>query len=34
VSSNTVEVHISRLRSKLGRDTIRTLRGVGYSIPR
>jgi two-component system OmpR family response regulator len=34
VSSNTVEVHISRLRGKLGRDTIRTLRGVGYSIPR
>ena len=34
VNSNAVEVHISRLRSKLGRDTIRTMRGVGYSIPR
>ena len=34
VNSNAVEVHISRLRGKLGRDTIRTLRGIGYSIPR
>lgn len=34
VSSNTIEVHISRLRGKLGRDAIRTIRGVGYSIPR
>jgi DNA-binding response OmpR family regulator len=34
VNSNAVEVHISRLRGKLGRDTIRTVRGVGYSIPR
>jgi two-component system, OmpR family, response regulator len=34
VNSNAVEVHISRLRGKLGRGTIRTLRGVGYSIPR
>lgn len=32
VESNTVEVHISRLRKKLGRDTIRTLRGVGYRV--
>jgi two-component system, OmpR family, response regulator len=34
VNSNAVEVHISRLRGKLGRETIRTVRGVGYSIPR
>jgi len=34
VNSNAVEVHISRLRGKLGRDTIRTVRGIGYSIPR
>ncbi|MEQ9333641.1 response regulator transcription factor [Thalassobaculum sp.] len=32
VESNTVEVHVSRLRKKLGRDTIRTLRGVGYRV--
>ena len=30
IESNTVEVHISRLRKKLGRDAIHTLRGVGY----
>jgi two-component system OmpR family response regulator len=32
VQSNTVEVYISRLRKKLGRDAIRTLRGLGYQI--
>ena len=32
IESNTVEVHISRLRKKLGRDTIHTLRGVGYRM--
>jgi two-component system OmpR family response regulator len=32
VESNTVEVYISRLRKKLGRDSIRTLRGIGYQI--
>lgn len=31
--SNTVEVHISALRKKLGRDVIKTVRGVGYMIP-
>ncbi len=30
--SNTVEVYIARLRKKLGRDTIRTIRGMGYRI--
>lgn len=33
IGSNTIEVHISSLRRKLGRDLIRTLRGVGYMIP-
>jgi DNA-binding response OmpR family regulator len=28
--SNVVEVYISRLRRKLGRDAIRTVRGIGY----
>jgi len=32
IESNTIEVHISGLRRKLGRDFIRTLRGVGYMI--
>jgi two-component system OmpR family response regulator len=28
--SNVVEVYVSRLRRKLGRDAIRTVRGIGY----
>ena len=32
--SNALEVHIHHLRKKLGSDLIRTLRGVGYSIPK
>jgi DNA-binding response OmpR family regulator len=28
--SNVVEVYVSRLRRKFGRDAIRTVRGVGY----
>ncbi len=32
VESNTIEVHIAGLRRKLGRDLIRTIRGVGYMI--
>ena len=32
VESNAVEVHIHRLRKKLGSDLIRTIRGVGYII--
>jgi len=32
VESNAVEVHIHRLRKKLGADLIRTIRGVGYII--
>jgi DNA-binding response OmpR family regulator len=27
---NTIEVCVSRLRRKLGRDAIKTLRGLGY----
>ena len=33
VESNAVEVYIHGLRRKLGSDSIRTLRGVGYSVP-
>ncbi len=32
VDSNAVEVHISNLRRKLGRDAIETVRGMGYRI--
>lgn len=32
VESNTVEVYVSRLRRKLGRDAIETVRGLGYRI--
>ncbi len=32
IESNTVEVHISALRKKLGRSFIQTIRGVGYMI--
>ena len=32
--SNALEVHIHHLRKKLGGDLIRTLRGVGYTIPK
>ncbi|WP_156254910.1 response regulator [Sandarakinorhabdus oryzae] len=34
VESNAVEVHVSHLRRKLGRDMIKTIRGLGYVIPR
>jgi len=30
--SNTLEVHISNLRRKIGNGYIRTVRGVGYVI--
>ncbi|MBN7758646.1 response regulator [Nitratireductor aquimarinus] len=32
VESNAVEVHIHKLRSKLGSDFIKTVRGVGYRL--
>lgn len=34
VESNTIEVFIHHLRRKLGADAIRTIRGVGYLLPR
>lgn len=34
VGSNTVEVHVHRLRRKIAPDLIRTVRGVGYMMPR
>ena len=34
VESNAVEVHIHHLRKKLGKERIRTIRGLGYMIPR
>ena len=33
VSSNALEVHVSSLRRKLGRDLIQTVRGMGYRVP-
>jgi two-component system, OmpR family, response regulator len=30
--SNTIEVYVARLRKKLGRDVITTLRGLGYRL--
>lgn len=32
IESNTIEVHISRLRKKLGRGAIETVRGMGYRL--
>lgn len=32
VESNAVEVYVSRLRKKLGKDAIETVRGLGYRI--
>ena len=34
VESNAVEVHIHHLRRKLGVDVVKTIRGVGYMVPR
>ena len=34
VESNAVEVHVHTIRRKLGADWIKTLRGVGYMVPR
>ncbi len=34
IESNAVEVHIHNLRKKLGAELIRTIRGVGYLVPR
>ncbi len=32
IESNTIEVHVSRLRKKLGHDVIETVRGLGYRL--
>jgi two-component system OmpR family response regulator len=32
IESNTIEVYISRIRRKLGRDFVRTIRGLGYRL--
>jgi len=32
-ASNAIEVHIHHLRRKLGAERIRTLRGIGYTLP-
>jgi two-component system OmpR family response regulator/two-component system response regulator QseB len=34
VESNAVEVHVHHLRRKLGSDIVKTIRGVGYVMPR
>ncbi|MGI6247646.1 MAG: response regulator [Pseudochelatococcus sp.] len=34
VESNTIEVYVSRLRRKLGRGSVETLRGLGYRLGR
>lgn len=34
IESNAIEVHIHNLRKKLGVDLIKTIRGVGYLVPR
>jgi DNA-binding response OmpR family regulator len=33
VESNAIEVHVSHLRRKLGKDLIKTIRGLGYVMP-
>ena len=32
VESNAIEVHIHRIRKKLGKDIIKTVRGIGYKV--
>ncbi len=32
LTSNSIEVHIHNLRKKLGRDFIKTVRGIGYGV--
>lgn len=34
VESNTIEVYVSRLRRKLGRGSVETIRGLGYRLGR
>lgn len=32
IESNTIEVHVGRLRKKLGHDAVETVRGIGYRL--
>jgi two-component system OmpR family response regulator/two-component system response regulator QseB len=32
VESNSLEVHIHNLRNKIGAETLKTIRGIGYTI--
>ena len=32
VGSNTLEVYISRIRKKIGKDKVQTVRGLGYRL--
>ncbi len=32
LGSNTLEVHVHNLRRKLGKELIRTVRGIGYRL--
>ena len=32
IESNAIEVYISRIRRKLGRDFVHTIRGLGYRL--
>jgi two-component system OmpR family response regulator/two-component system response regulator QseB len=34
IESNAIEVHVHHLRRKLAPEVIRTVRGVGYLMPR
>ncbi len=34
LASNAIEVHVHHLRRKLGTEMIKTMRGVGYFVPR
>ena len=34
IGSNTIEVHVHHLRKKFGSELIKTVRGVGYIVPR
>lgn len=34
IESNAIEVHIHKVRAKLGREAIETVRGQGYRVPR
>jgi DNA-binding response OmpR family regulator len=33
IAENTIEVYVSQLRKALGKDVVRTIRGIGYASP-